>query len=348
MGDLSDSSQIQTYSNEKFDNTVCGHENINNSDDGISSITNEIIKVLQLNDNENKDQIVNSLLENGRQSLIDYRGDITPEIYTKAMDSTGCKLLELLKMYFQRTWEIQYGSSNEWFSLFLKQYQSGENHDLYERVLIRTAEYGNKYMKNCPMLSIVLQLLFEAIDDKCLQETNLFNDLWFTITNDGLNSITKYADYIIEDVMNEQINEKHSALFQALREYYHRQLFLLLQRSNIRDRQNLYDLALDSVVERGWLTGLQVIKKKTTPKSYEELLENIHSYQLHQQAQEGKTEHNNDHNIPLINIQLELTSTEKTTTHNDTLENKGIDYINIIFCAFKSKRLMLSVWEWFD
>jgi len=237
----------------------------------------------------------------------------------------------LLKRYFHEKWEKQYCSSYEWFSLFLKQYQNGENHDLYERVLIRTAEYGNKYMKNCPILSIVLQLLFEAIDDKCLQETNLFNDLWFTITNDGLKSITKYADYIIEDVMNEQINEKHSALFQALREYYREQLFLLLKQSNIMDRQNLYDLALDNIAEHGWLAGVQVIKKKTPLNSYQKLLTNIHSYQQHQQAQEGNIEHNNDHNTPSINTQLELNSTKRTTTQNGAFENKGNHYMKIIF-----------------
>ncbi|CAF1524724.1 unnamed protein product [Rotaria sordida] len=178
MAEFSDSSEIQSCSDEKLDNAVGGQDDISGSDDVVKSTTNEIIQVLQLTDNENKGQIVNSLLEKGRQSLIDYRDDIPTEIYTKEMDGKDGKLVELLKMYFQRKWEIQYGSSNEWFSLFLKQYQNGENHDLYERILTRTAEYGNKYMNNCSILSIVLQLLFEAIDDTCLHETNVFNELW--------------------------------------------------------------------------------------------------------------------------------------------------------------------------
>jgi hypothetical protein len=323
MAESSDSLPMQIDSNEKFDDAVCSHNDVCNSDTETKSIADEIVKVLQLNDNENKDQIVNSLLENGRQSLIEHKKYIAAEIYASIMDNNDNKLIELLKMYFQRTWETQCASSNEWFSLFLKQYQNEENHDIYQRVLIRTAEYGNKYMKTCPMLSIVLQLLFEAIDDKILQETNVFDELWSTITNNGLKSITKYTDYIIEDVMNEQINDKHSVLFQALREYYHPQVFSLLQQSNIINRQHLYDLVLDNVTENGWLTGVQVIKSKTTRKSYDKLLENINSHQLAQQVQADGTDHCNDQDTPSINIQSELTSTERPTTHSQSFENKG-------------------------
>ncbi|CAF4177604.1 unnamed protein product [Rotaria magnacalcarata] len=251
MTEFSDLSEIQSCSDEKLENAVGDQDDIIDSNDAVKSTTNEIIQVLQLTDNENKDQIVNSLLEKGRHSLIDYRADIPPEVYTKEMDSKDSKLLELLKTHFQRKWEVQYGSPNEWFSLFLKQYQNGENYDLYERILTRTAEHGNKYMNNCSILSIVLQLLFEAIDDTCLHETNVFNELWLTVTNNGLKSITKFADYIIGDVMDEQINKKPSALFQALREYYREQLFSLLQQSNIIYRQNLYEMALDSVAQGG-------------------------------------------------------------------------------------------------
>ncbi|CAF1401568.1 unnamed protein product [Rotaria sordida] len=329
MAEFSDLSEIQSNSDEKLDNVAGDGVYMTDSDDVVKSITNKIIQVLQLYCNENKGQIVNSLLEKGRQSLVDYRGDIVAEVYTKEMDNKDSKLLELLKMYFQAKWETQYGSSNQWFSLFLKQYQNEENRGFYVRVLTRTAEYGNKYMKNFPILSIVLQLLFEAGDDTYLQETNIFDHLWFSITNNGLKSITKYSDYIIEDVMNEQINKKHSALFQALREYYRPQLLSLLEQSNIIYIQNLYELALNSVTEHGWLTGIQLIKNKTTPFSYEKLLKNIHSYQLQQQTQESKVEYINEHGIPIISMQSELSTNERSTIHNDDLETKEVHSTDI-------------------
>ena len=44
-------------------------------------------------------------------------------------------------------------------------------------------------MKRYPKLSIVLQLLFEKIDDNYLQNTNVFDNLWFTTTNESIKSI---------------------------------------------------------------------------------------------------------------------------------------------------------------
>ncbi|CAF1386562.1 unnamed protein product [Adineta steineri] len=270
----------------------------------------EFIHVLQLDDNENKHQIVNDLLENGRQSLAKYEEDIIPEIYTTAMDGYNGELILLLKKYFQQQWETPYDPSNKWFISFLQQYRNEENHDLYERVLIRTAEYGNTYMKDCPKLSIILQLLFEAIDDKCLGETNIFNDLWLTITNDGLTSITKYSDYIIQDIMSEQLNKSQSILFLALREYYRQPLFSLLKKLGISNRQNLYELALDGIAEHGWLRGIEAVQKKIPPKLYKTLLESVHTFERQEMVQE--------------NSQLESTSVKSTTMSN---EEQGNHYL---------------------
>ncbi|CAF5116579.1 unnamed protein product [Rotaria magnacalcarata] len=136
----------------------------------------------------------------------------------------------------------------------------------------RAAEYGNKYMKNCPILSIVLQLVFEGIDDQCLTELNVFNDLWLTITNDGLKSIQKYSDYVAKDLLDTIIEKKQLVLFQALREYYRPQLFQLLKESKINNTDNLYEFALDNVAEYGWLTGLQKLQNKIVPKYFKTLL----------------------------------------------------------------------------
>ncbi|CAF1280711.1 unnamed protein product, partial [Rotaria sordida] len=134
----------------------------------------------------------------------------------------------------------------------------------YDSVLKRTAEYGNKYMKDCPILSIVLQLLFEGIDDTCMDETNAFNNLWCAITNNGLKSIENFSD-----------NKKRSVLFQALREYYCPKLFELLNKSKISDKDNLYESALNNVAEYGWLQGLQEVEKRIIVKHFKILLANI-------------------------------------------------------------------------
>ncbi|CAF1228244.1 unnamed protein product [Rotaria sordida] len=294
MAELSDLSQIKLSLGKNSSDT-------NDGDDRIKSITDEIIYVLQLKDNENKDQIVNDLLESGRQSLVKYENDIIFEIYTAEMNGHEGKLINLLKHYFQQQWETQYGTSNEWFIVFLKQYQNGEKHDLYEHVLTRTAEYGNKYMKNFPILSIILQLLFEGIDDQCLREMPIFHDLWFTIITEGIESITNddkksitsnvdkpttnFLDYIVEDVVNEQKNNKESILFQALRLYYDRPLSSLLEQSNVKVNNDVKNKALNEIANHGLLKGVEVIKPKTTVNLYKRLLENVTLYLKVQQEQ---------------------------------------------------------------
>ncbi|CAF3167779.1 unnamed protein product [Rotaria socialis] len=240
-------------------------------DDVLKLAENEIIQVLQLKYNDSKDEIVHDLMENGRQSLFKYEDDLLPDIYTAAINEKDSDFMKALKYYLEQQWKIRY-SSNEWFVLFLKQNEDSQN---YQFILNRTAEYGNKYMKNCPILSIVLQLLFKEIDDQCLTELNLFNDLWLTITNHGLKSIEKYSNYISKDLLNTIIEKKELVLFQALREYYRPQLFQLLEESNIKNTDNLYELALNNVADYGWLKGLQELQNKIIPKCFKILLTKI-------------------------------------------------------------------------
>ncbi|CAF4817736.1 unnamed protein product, partial [Rotaria sp. Silwood2] len=110
----------------------------------------------------------------------------------------------------------------------------------------------------------ILQLLFEGIDDKFLDETNAFNDLWCAVTNNGLKSIENFSD-----------NKKRSVLLQALREYYRPKLFELLEKSEIPDKDHFYELALDNAAEYGWSQGLQAVEKRIIKKYFKILIENI-------------------------------------------------------------------------
>ncbi|CAF3595966.1 unnamed protein product [Rotaria sp. Silwood1] len=228
----------------KLDNVV--------DDEVLKLAKNEIICCLDLEEHEIKDKIINDLLENGRQSLFKYEEDLRPDIYGATINENDGKLMKSLKKYIEQQWKVKYGSSNQWFILFLKEYEVAVN---YDSVLKRTAEYGNKYMKDCPILSIVLQLLFEGIDDKCFDETNVFNDLWCAITNNGLKSIENFPD-----------DKKRSVLFQALREYYRPKLFELLEKNRVADKDNLHELALDNVAEYGWLQETIPVSDDTSGK----------------------------------------------------------------------------------
>ncbi|CAF4931760.1 unnamed protein product [Rotaria sp. Silwood1] len=204
---------------------------------------------------------MNDLLENGRQLLSKYEDEFAPKVYKAAINENDGPFMKSLKKYFEQQWKIKYGSSNQWFISFLQEYKDTVN---YDSVLKRTAEYGHKYFKDCPILSIILQLLFEGIDDKLLDETNAFNDLWCAITNNGLKSIENFSD-----------DKKQSVLLKALHEYYRPKLFELLEKSKIPDEDNLYELALKNVAKYGWLQGLQEVKERIIVKHYNTLRANI-------------------------------------------------------------------------
>ncbi|CAF2868041.1 unnamed protein product [Rotaria sp. Silwood2] len=317
MSTTLDASGMHLFFGENVEGTSVG-------DDFVRLITNEIVEILKLHDNKIEGQIVNNLLENGRQSLLKYKDEIISKTYKEVMNGNDNKLMISLKKYFRQQWETQYGASNQWFISFLKQYENGENHDTYECVLIRTVEYGSMYMKDCPILSIVLQLLFESIDDDCLKETNVFDDLWFTITNDGLKSITKYSDYIVKSVMNEQLKSQ-SILFQALREYYRENVFSSLKQSNIVDRKNLYELALDNVAVHGWLTDMKPIEDNVSPKSYRMLLDKLHSF--HKKQKPPQKEKSNVTQVRPTKVDLKR---GPTLTDNDTKVKRKQGNLNLI------------------
>ena len=283
-------------------------------DECVRLFTYKIQEILQLDDDTIERQIIIDLMKNGRQSLSKYEDDFVPKTYRKIMDGTDNQLMIALKKYFRQQWETQYGANKQWFISFLQEYEDGEYHDLYERVLIRTAEYGNEYMKDCPLLSIVLQLLFENIDDGCLKNTNVFDDLWLSVTNDGLKSITKYSDYITKIVMNAQLQDQ-SVLFQALREYYRENVVSSLKQNKIVDRNNLYELALTNVVEQGWLGDMKPIEDHVPPRSLRMLREQLAS--LHKKKEPSPNEELNVMDVP--SVETDILQPPTASTEDDII-----------------------------
>ncbi|CAF1066009.1 unnamed protein product [Rotaria sordida] len=205
------------------------------------------------------------------------------------------------KKYKQRITTISNSNNTVWNQCFTFNLQKGDDtihFDIYDADVIGRDSIGN------------------CIDDECLQETNVFDSLWFTITNDGLKSITKYSEYIIKNVMKEQLKSQ-SILFRALSEYHRENVFLSLKESKIVDNGNSYKLTLDDVTEHGWLTDVQSIKDDVTPRSHNMLLEKLHSF--HKKAESSQQEESK----PIQGAQrTEFVRPELTSTkNNNTNEN---------------------------
>ena len=318
MASYIDASEVIIVSDETVDST-------NGSDAAIKSIINDIKNVLKVEDTDDENRILNDLLESGRQSLVKYDQEISPEIYTCLMASDDNQLITLLKKYFQLKWEKQYGTSYQWFRSFLEQYQDDDN---YQCVLQRTAEHGNKHMKTNSILSIILQVLFECIDDECLETTNVFDELWSTVTNNGLKAILQYSDYIAKDVLDRLINKEQLVLFKALCEHYRPRLFKLLTESEIKDKDNLYELALNGVVENGWLNGIEAVKNKIAPKRFKILFDKISS-----QTQSSITNATTKDDTSITKEKNTTASSTTTSQSEDTLVQQS-KFISVIYPFF--------------
>ncbi|CAF1225753.1 unnamed protein product [Didymodactylos carnosus] len=168
------------------------------------------------------------LLAKGRQALIDFQNDIAPTVYTEQM------------------------SEDKWFQTFLNE-QKLAAPDLYDQILTRTSEYGVKYQKYDPLLSLVVQFIFE-FDDETIN--TLFDGILKTLATFGKEGLKRCVKNLVPAVMEQQLANDSTSLTMALQRYYRQPLEDLLKKSKIPDRHNLFNTALTCVVNSGWCQGL--------------------------------------------------------------------------------------------
>lgn len=238
-----------------------------------------ISQILELESVEEKDQLVADVLRDGRQVLVKYENILIPDIYLAEINnfdaSEETPLLKLLKQYIYQQWETACKDQPIIWSFINK--VKDENNDHFELVLRHAAEYSTTYTNSSSILAIILQLLFQGIDDDCLKNKAVFSNLWSSITSQGLKACQDFGDYIAEDDLNQQLDDPASPLFQALRMFYEEKLPELFKKHGISDTKGLYNVGIDNVTKSGWLTGVEAVKGKIPPVKYKQLLADITS-----------------------------------------------------------------------
>jgi hypothetical protein len=227
----------------------------------------KICELFRLDENDNGLRLIaKHLLDNGRQTLKQYRASITLSVYEEQMKNEDTsQLLQILKEYFEQQWQ---NSPFDWFKNFITEQKNNEDSsEEYQRVLTRTAEYGSKYTRECPIFSVILQLIFE-FDDEILTDGDFFDVLWKSFVTNGINlALERSADHIVPEVMEYHMENPTSPLFLALREYFRAPLTSLLQQCKIDDRKrNLLDIALNCLADGGWNLGLNDTKVESLIK----------------------------------------------------------------------------------
>lgn len=239
----------------------------------------QIVELLSLDDNEKQDEILNDLFTSGLSSLTKYKEYLFPDIYDEFIVGENSRLTACLKSYHEEQWKLRYEASCPWFVQFLNRSKTNEHSCLYDQTLENTIKHGNKYMKTCPMLSITMQILFEnLLEFENTDDESVYDELWFTVTHDGLQSIEKYSEFLLAETIDEQLNSEQSILFQVLREFYRAAVIKVFQENKISNRANLHELALDNIARLGWLDGLKRIQNKFIPKNFQILFEKMQIY----------------------------------------------------------------------
>ncbi|CAF1059035.1 unnamed protein product, partial [Adineta steineri] len=251
----------------------------NNSSSSILTKQECILKIcdiLELDDSDKSKQIVEKSITDGRQALHDHDQDFPPRILREEVDGSQSEVLKFLKCYIEQEW---YRNTPEWFQQYLRQ-QKKTSPDIYHQVLIRTADYGSKFLKENILLSLVIQFLFE-FDDKRLYETPTIDEIWETLITYGRQGIEQYSEEISSNVKEEQLTSDESPLYLALQDYYCKSLKTLFEDPDIGIRRaNTIKIALTCVANDGWWKGLhnKKVVDEIASKKFKKLLEKLIDY----------------------------------------------------------------------
>jgi len=239
------------------------------------NIAEQISNYLGLDTLDQKEQIVNDLLQNGRQMFRKYEKFVSPEIFlaetseANSLNEHGdSPLLSLIKQHIMNQWELSLQSLSP-VLLFINRTKE-ECFDHFNRVLQTTAETRGT---SAPILFILIQLLFQTLDPAA--DKNVLNEIFNSLTSDGIQSLRKFANYIAGEDLEEQLSSDESPLFLSLLLYNNDQIPALLKKHKIPNTKDLYNLAIHSVTTSGLLIGLESVRAKIAPISYKSLTESL-------------------------------------------------------------------------
>ena len=213
-------------------------------------VISQVIDILELDSDSTESKIYSrDLVVNGRQALSKIEHDISPKVYKSQMSKDGSELLTLLKTYVSQQWET---TTEDWLQMFILQ-KKDESPDLYDQILTRTAEYGFKYFKDNPSLSLVLQFILE-FDEFSEENEKVFDSIWAQLTINGGQALQTFDQYIAPNTIKTQLSSDRSPLFLALQSYFREPLSNLLKQIKKAD---MLDLFLNCIVKCGWEQGLK-------------------------------------------------------------------------------------------
>ncbi|CAF1295975.1 unnamed protein product [Rotaria sp. Silwood1] len=234
----------------------------------------KIVRLLKLNEEYEPKQIAEELITEGRQVLRDYEQVLDSSVFKSLMDDNQSELLRILKLYHEQRWKETIKEDE--LHQFLQQVQSTSIVH-YNRVLMRTAEYGSKFSKYVdPKLSLAIQLVFKVDNNTMNSDDTFFIQIWDTMLSQGLQGVQSYAQYLIPEISNNQ-----TALCVALKSYFNKVLKQLFEHPeiNISDTES-FEKTLDCLTNYGYWNVLhnREIMRLIPLTKFTKLLEKLKEY----------------------------------------------------------------------
>ena len=311
----------------------------------------KICNLLELDLTKDTRQLALTAIKDGRQALRNYERDLSPRVFRNEINVDLCEVLQCLKCYAEQQW---FQDMPEWFQQYLREKKTTLP-KIYDQILTRTADYGSRFRKDNPVLSLAIQFLFE-FDQETILNTSIFDQIWVTLLTNGRQGIAEYADDLTSKTIEEQSKNPESLLFLALQEYYSEPIKCLFEHPDVNiHRVATIELARTCIVDQGWWKGLhdQRVQDEISKNKFTKLIEKLIDY-LRQNnlplPMNGLSELD-DSSPSLSSVSSSFTSMSLSNlNHTDTVstetsieeEKKKSEHQQILQCMCKDEVLQLS------
>ncbi|CAF1177923.1 unnamed protein product, partial [Didymodactylos carnosus] len=238
-----------------------------------NALKKRLLDILELEESPENFVLAEELLEFGRCALTKYQHQIPVQLYENEMKEDS-PLINLLKQHTAQQWRTSSLYKYSWFQSFLDK-QREEVLEIYERVLIRQAENAKKHLFGWPVLSILVQFLYELDDDNM----NNLEQIMKQLIQGGRQTLETHERYISQETMSEQLINHDSVLYLALQEIHRASLLGLMKKVGIINKNSLYERAIKEVADKGW-NGVNGCKASIASDKFSTLIREIQVLQL--------------------------------------------------------------------
>lgn len=210
--------------------------------------------------NPQKDQILPSVLNNGRRALFQFEQDLIPELFAIEKDYTrGQHDTPLLRILSEHVDDILASILEQTYPQLYSSIQAEKQRNTaqFNAIVRRIAEYGTPYKASSFALFFILQYLFDGITDDCEKSRDVSRQLFERVTKEGIESVKEFDKYIAKGDLDMQLNNDQSLLQCTLRMYFGEEVKRLFNEHGILKTNEFYGQVTNDIIKHGWIVAIE-------------------------------------------------------------------------------------------